>query len=335
MIQASRWILSVAATGTAICLSVLAGWQRGGSLAERLVWVAISIVLVASAHLLPALVRDSRYQVRAVAGVLWAASMLTACYGHTTFFLLAQRHAGELRVAAVPVVASAPTGRSLTTVMVDRAAVTGLLATANAQRCSRNCTALEARRVVLTAKLDALEAEAGETRRRQLAEDRTEERRDALVADPVTARLAALLGTTATRVDLLSGLVFAAVLEGVACLLWTITLSSPRQDPAVSAVMTPIAVSHPPITVSHACEPESHVPESGSHEAAPETLTPVSTPVTPLPANESPDSDVTQLAQDVASGRVRPTVSDIRRHLACSQARAIALRRQLVVLDST
>ncbi|WP_306173027.1 hypothetical protein [Ralstonia pickettii] len=89
MIRLSCWVLLIGATGTAICLSVLAGWQRGGSLAERLVWVAIGVVLVVSAHLLPALVRDSPYRMRAIAGVLWATCMVTACYGHATFFLLA------------------------------------------------------------------------------------------------------------------------------------------------------------------------------------------------------------------------------------------------------
>lgn len=95
MIRTSCWVLAIAATGTAICLSVLAGWQRGGFLPERLVWVAIGVVLVASAHLLPALVRHSPYRVRAVAGALWLACMLAACYGHATFFVLAQRHAGN------------------------------------------------------------------------------------------------------------------------------------------------------------------------------------------------------------------------------------------------
>jgi hypothetical protein len=38
---------------------------------------------------------------------------------------------------------------------------------------------------------------------------------------------------------------------------------------------------------------------------------------------------VTRLIQDVAAGRVRPTVADIRRHLGCSQAKATRLRRQL------
>ena len=101
----TRWtcMLAAGATGTALCLSVLAGWQRGGSMAERLVWVALGIVLVTSAHLLPALVREAPVVLRAVGGVLWLACMTTACYGHATFYLLAQRHAGELRSAVVPV----------------------------------------------------------------------------------------------------------------------------------------------------------------------------------------------------------------------------------------
>lgn len=328
MIRLSCWVLSIGATGTAICLSVLAGWQRGGSLAERLMWVSVGVVLVASAHLLPALVRDSPYRVRTVAGVLWLACMVAACYGHATFFVVAQRHAGELRAAVTPLTEAATTGRSLTAVMADRAAVTGSLAAANAQLCSSNCTTLEARRVTLTAKLEALDAEAGEIRRLQLAQDRTEERRDSLIADPVTARLAALLGTTATRVDLLSGLAFAAVLEGVACLLWAVTLQSRPPVPSVPATVAAVTVNHPPVMASHA-------PESGSHEAEEESHAPVSAPVTPLPIGEPSDPAVTQLAQAIVAGQVRPTVSGIRRFLGVSQARAAALRRQLAALDST
>lgn len=298
MIRLFCWVLSIATTGTAICLSVLAGWQRGGPPVERLVWVAIGVVLVVSAHLLPALVRESPDRVRAVAGVLWLACMATACSGHLTFFLLAQRHAGDLRAAAVPVAESAPTGRNLTAVMTERATVTRSLATANTRRCSANCTTLEARRVTLTAKLDALDAEASDIQRRQAADDRGVARRDALVVDPVTARLAALLGTTVARVDLLSGLSFAAVLEALACLLWSVTLRSRPQLAAVPVGAAPVAVAHPPV-------PAGHAPESGSHEAKVESHAPIGEPVTPLPVDESPGPDVMQLAQAIAAGQVR------------------------------
>lgn len=328
MIRLSCWVLSTGATCTAICLSVLAGWQHGGSLAERLVWVAIGVVLVACAHLLPALIREASAGVRTVAGVLWLACMATACFGHATFFLLAQRHAGELRATAVPMAEAAPAGRSLTAVMAERASVTARLATANAQRCTGNCTASEARRVTLTAKLDALNAEAEEILRRQSADDRAVTRRDALLADPVTARLAALLGTTVTRVDLLSGLAFAAVLEAVACLLWVVTLRSRSPVSDVPAMLAAVTVNHPPVMASHA-------PESASHEAEEESHAPVSEPVAPSAIGEPLDPALAQLAQAVAAGRVRPTVADIRRHLGCSQSRAATLRRQLAVLDSS
>ncbi|CAJ6979837.1 putative twin-arginine translocation pathway signal protein [Burkholderia pseudomallei] len=310
------FLLAIGATSTAVSLSILAGWQRGGSLAERLAWVAIGVVLVMSAHLLPALVRAWSLVGRGVACLLWIACMATTCYGHATFFLLAQRHAGEQRAAvAVPATGPAPPDRTLTAVMTDRAFVTRQLAFTTARRCPRDCSGLEARRATLAAKLDALEAEANDIRRRQATADRITARHDALLADPVTARLAALLGTTVSRIDLLSGLAFAAVLEGVACLLWTVALRSRPLPPSVAAVMAPV-------TASRAPEPMSNEPEPDSHMSAGD-------PVTPSPAAKSSDPDVMQLVQDIAAGRVRPTVAEIRRHLGCSQARAAALRRQL------
>lgn len=224
-----HWTLALAtlATTTALSLSILAGWQRGGTLPERFIWIAIGVVLVTSAHLLPALIRDAPILVRGVGSVLWGACLLTACYGHAVFFAFAQQHAGEQRASTVQATAVPSSARSLTAVMAERAAATAQLATANARYCVGNCVTLESRRTTLAAKLDALDAEADDVRRQQAATDRVTAQRDALLVDPVTARLAALLGTTTARVDLLTGLAFAAVLEGVACLLWSVALRSP------------------------------------------------------------------------------------------------------------
>lgn len=298
----SRWtfLLATGATATAICMSALAGWQRGGSLPERLVWVAIGVVLVVCAHLLPALCRSTPLFMRGVGTLLWVACMATACYGHATFFLLAQQHAGERRASSVaPVVTGTmPVGRTLTAVMNERASVTRQLATANVQRCPRDCPFLTVRRAALSARLDALNAEADDVRRMQAVGDQAEERRDALRTDPVTARLAALVGTTVPRIDLISGLAFAAVLEGVACLLWGLALDRQPGEVETPAV-TPDVVS------------DHHVVTSG-----------------PAPVSAT-DPEVIKLANDIAAGRVRTTVSDIRRHLGCSQAKAVSLRRQL------
>ncbi|MGG2042847.1 hypothetical protein [Burkholderia gladioli] len=353
-----RWafILAIGATSTALCLSVLAGWQRGGSLPEQLVWVAIGIVLVTSAHLLPALLRDAPVVVRGIGGLLWGTCLMAVCFGHAVFFTFAQQDAGELRASTVQVTPVLVPARSLTTVMAERATVTAQLAAANAHDCIRRCPTLEARRVTLGARLDALNAKADDVRRQQAATDRITAQRDALLIDPVTSRLAALLGVTASRIDLLSALMFAAVLEGVACLLWTVVLRSPipRTEPIVTgitpsvrsvATVTP-AVTEPaispvtdtpdvtrpaamPVTASHADETVSRIDVTARYDSPIRSHASRDDPITPLPTVVATDDHLSQLVRDVTAGLVRPTVADIRRHLGCSQARATQLRRQL------
>lgn len=344
MTAMSRWAvaLAIGATGTAVSLSVLAGLQRGGTLPERAVWIALGIMLVVSAHLLPALTRGASAVARSMGTVLWLACFVAVCDGHAGFFLLAQRHAGEVRASTVTAAPVVTTGRSLTVVMAERAVVIAQLMAIDARRCTGDCRTLDGRRTTLTARLDALSAEADDVRRIEAGRDRVTTQRDALLADPVTSRLAALLGTTTARVDLLSGLAFAAVLEGVACLLWTVALwQSPLPVSVTTATgvtaqgVAPLAdgpvASQPEVTAvtaNHASEAANHgSPEVG--HASPDD------PVTPLPVADPTDDDVARLAQEVAAGFVRPTVADIRRYLNCSQARAVALRRQLAERNVT
>ncbi|MDN7629702.1 hypothetical protein [Burkholderia cenocepacia] len=345
-----RWafILAIGATSTALCLSVLAGWQRGGSLPERLVWVAIGLVLVTSAHLLPALLRETPILVRGVGSVLWGACLIAACFGHAMFFTLAQQHAGELRASTVQAIPVPLSARNLTTVMAERATVTAQLAAANARDCIGNCTTLKARRVTLAARLDALNAEAYDVRRKQAMTDRVTAQHDALLVDPVTSRLTVLLRVTATRVDLLSGLMFAAVLEGVACLLWTVVLRSPVTEtesivtgvtsPVVPAVTITADVTQPvvaTIIASHADKTVSSRDVTSCHDSTPRSHAPRDDPIAPLPKVAPIDDHLSQLVRDVTAGIVRPTVADIRRHFGCSQARAAELRRQLAEHAST
>lgn len=329
--------LSIGATGTAVILSVLTGLQRGGTLPERLVWVAVGIVLVVSAHLLPALVRTASLAVRGVAGVLWIGCMAGACYGHATFFLLAQRHAGELRANSIAPGSLTPAGRSLTAVMAERVRVTAQLAVIDAKRCTGDCRTVDGRRLTLTAKLDALNAEAGDVRRDETKRDRVTAQRDALLADPVTSRLAPLLGTTAMRVDLLSGMSFATVLEGVACLLWTVALRpSPTSAipvatlPVIAPVTAVTSSTERAVTTITACD----AAKITGRRATPESRgMPAS--VASSRGTEVTDDELTRLAQALAAGQVRATVADIRRHMGCSQAKAAILRRQLTASKPT
>ncbi|MDR5879655.1 hypothetical protein [Caballeronia sp. LZ032] len=305
MIRRSALVLAAASTGTAVCISVLAGWQRGGWLSERLVWVAMGVVLVASAHLLPALCRPAPVAVRAVGFVLWLGCMGAASFGHATFFLLSQLHAGEVRIAAIPVI-SVPAHRTLTAVMADRVSVVSDLAVVNARHCIRDCSALWIRRASLAARLNALDAEATDVRRYQVIENGNVARRDSARDDPVTARLAALRGVADMRLDLFVGLAFAAVLECTACLLWWIAMQPRQEAPRVTdhdGLVSPIMVAV----------------ATGREADAPSVTT-----MTEL------EIEVSKLRRDIDAGIVRPTVASIRQYLNCSQARAAALRKRVV-----
>lgn len=295
------WLLACGATGTALCMSVLAGWQRGGWLSERLVWVAIGVVLVAGAHLLPALCRPAPLAVRAVAVVLWLGCMAATSYGHALFFLLSQSHAGNIRMSAIPQI-PVVAHRTLGAVMADRASVSTELAEAQVRRCVGACSALRVHRVSLAAQLDALDAEAEDVRRDQSVEDRNAVGRDVARDDPVTARLSEFLGMTAAKLDLFVGLAYAAVLENTACLLWWITLM-PLQ------VKSEVTDRHPAVPIV-----TNDVPMTTDGE---------------LPVVTTPDYEVTRLLHDIEAGKVKPTVAGIRRHLGCAQAKAAALRRQI------
>jgi hypothetical protein len=289
------------------------------------------VVLVVGAHLLPALVRDAPLRLRTTGGLLWVTCLATACYGHTVFFVLAQEHAGERRASMEISASSKQTGRSLTMVMSERATVTRQFAFAQVRRCVHDCGLLDARRTTLSAKLAALDAERDDLRRRQSQDDRVTAQRDALRADPVTSRLATVLGTTTARVDLLSGLAFAAVLEGVACLLWTVVLrSSHSTEPVVDVTrMTqPAAAAVTAVTSVHTSSTVGSQAVTGSPETPDD-------PVPPLSVTDAAEDDVSRLLREIDAGRVRATVVDIRRHLGCSQARAVALRRQLATRNMT
>lgn len=64
-------LLALAVTVTATCLSIMAGWQRGGFVAERVLWIAVGVVLVVAAHLLPTLCRLHGWCVRSVGALPW------------------------------------------------------------------------------------------------------------------------------------------------------------------------------------------------------------------------------------------------------------------------
>jgi hypothetical protein len=260
-------LLAVTATATAACLSILAGWQRGGWVTERVLWIAVGVVLVVAAHLLPALCRSHGWRLRIIGAVLWIACMAATCYGHAVFFVMAQKHAGELRAAALPVVVSR--GRSPADIAADRADAITRLARVKERRCGERCATVRIERVTLTARLDSLAVEAEDAKRAEAAQDRAAAARDSTLADPVIGALTAF-GLPASHVDLLSGLAFAAVLEGVACFAWLIAL---RPDAVTKRVTE---------------SPETAA-QQGNNAAAATAVTPVSNAAASVMTVTSPD----------------------------------------------
>ncbi|SOE85645.1 hypothetical protein SAMN05446935_6118 [Burkholderia sp. YR290] len=312
--RAQPALLAVPATLTAACLSIMAGWQRGGFLAERALWIAVGVVLVIAAHLLPALIRAHGWRVRLVGAVLWVGCMAATCYGHAVFFLLAQKHAGEVRAAAVT--QSVTLGRNLAEIASDRAGVVARLARVTERRCAEPCPSLRIERATLAAKLEALDTESAEARRQEAAQDRATAERDAAKADPVTGTLTAF-GIQSGRVDLPAGLAFAAVLEAVACFCWLLALRPfESRKPNTGAAVTPVTAVESPVTTTVL----GWVPEATG-------------PLPPPPGQvawvEQAD-DVTRVLAEIAAGRMRGTVSEIRKFLGKSQSHAAAVRKQVI-----
>lgn len=340
-------LLAASATGISAWISIIAGAERGGATSERVAWAAVGLVLLLGAHLIPALVRGSALNVRSAAMLLWLVCMASTGYGHATFFLAAQRHAGEVRAARVqqnlPAVAS-PSGRAPDIIARDQVRVTRALLEARSAHCNARCESLAVRRETLAAQLAALGTEADEARRREQTADREAAARDAMQAradfarnDPVTSRIADVLGARRATVDLVVALATGLLLEAVACLGWMVALGDPGTGSSEEAAMAspgnaafvagnarsgagmeaPAPVSQPGTGYNVAVTPRDATGTTGNVH---------STPCTAGVAG----AELVQLTGAIADGRVRPTVKDIRRFMHCSQAKAMRLRRQFL-----
>ena len=303
-------LLALAATITAACMSIVAGWERGGLLWERVLLVCVGVVLVVAAHLLPALCRPHGWRIRALGVVLWIGCMTATCYGHAVFFVMAQKHAGDVRAAVVPV-ASAP-GRNLAEIASDRAGVVARLARVAERRCGERCAAVRIERTTLNARLVALNAESAEVTRRELALDRADAERASAKADPLAGLLTAF-GVATGRVDLVAGMAFALVIEGVASFCWLLALRP--ADSTATAVTTAEEIGRG-LPVTRVTRTSTFVASGGNDAVGRQN------------AAEQVD-DLTRVLTATRDGTLRGTVTEIRKHLGCSQAKAAALRKQL------
>lgn len=317
--------LGVIATATAIALSVLSGSQRGGLVSERAVWIAISVVLVLAAHLLPAFCRPFGLRVRTAGALVWFACVAATCYGHATFVMLSQRHAGAVRAATVPRLVV--TGRSVTDIAADRAAVIARIARVSARACRDRCAAQHADQTALAARLDALTIEDSEARRQRAAADRADTARAAAAADPV----AGAFGPLAAGAQLSIAVAFAAILEAVGCFCWFLAVR-PARPAHQPARVVPFPADARPVTWAPPAGHESAVMVT-SHAPVARACVPRKPVVTEPPVTRfDPAAAAIKVAAEVAAGRLRCTVEEIRSFLACGQVRAREVRRLAAAL---
>ena len=228
-------LLAGTATLTSMGISILAGWARGGSTMERTAWVFVGLVLLLSAHLIPALTKGLHIARRAPALIIWAGAMLATGYGHATFFVVAQHDAGAVRARLVPTqptpVGQGPVGRSQGVIAADRATVDQQLAALEAQKCRDTCTYITYRRKTLQARRAALDIEMQDAKRRYALEDeadaaraKTEAQRETAMADPVSALLSGVFGVKVSAVNLWLSVFLGWLMESVACLAWSLAL---------------------------------------------------------------------------------------------------------------
>lgn len=338
--------LAIAATCTSVGIAIIAGRERGGTYGEQAAWIAIGVVTILSAHLIPAIARQIGPGARVVTMCVWALSVVATGYTHATFFFHAQKDAGEARAAAVDAVpvASSGAGRLPNVIAGERAKLQQELVYIGLHRCTTTCAIDAARTSVLHARLDALNVELADSQRRQRLDDlrtadqqRLQARRDAEAADPVIASLSAALHERAVAVELGMSLLIGWLLEAIGCIAWLATFAqggTATRSARKSDVVFANAGAHSPDTLVQIerCPVYEAANEDGfGHSPVVDTVE-CGAKQLPASADQTAESDealAERLITGLQEGRLRPSIDAIRAYLQCSEARALAFRRKL------
>lgn len=237
-----------------LAMAAAAALDRGGTLLDRALIVAVACVLVLMAHLLPSLSRS------VTARLLWLGCVVLTAWGHATFFTAAAQRAGEVRAEAVATTSQAQAleselqsiqARPLAVVSselaaaqarADSAAITveRCRRTANAENtCQRQMAQADATRLKVSSLfVEMKEAERVANLRTRLVEAAGEHdaARHSAAVDPVASSVASLLGIKAEWLSTGVSVLSAMMVELLAALLWSIGLQVGAAASAASAV---------------------------------------------------------------------------------------------------
>ncbi|WP_321935240.1 hypothetical protein [Paraburkholderia sp. J8-2] len=343
-------LLGVLATGTSLLITVIAGIERGATLAERAAWIATGVVLLLAAHLLPALGRRATLIPKLAGLVLWVAAFLAVGYTHTTFFLNAQRGTGEQRAERIQSASPAQVAqktRSRTAIAADIATATRTFELLKVQACDARCEGLHARKMATQARLAALRIEDQEAQRAERIEDAGAAAAATLAQDRALARTDPFVGVIAGFTGLslpVAGVVIAAclgwMLDGVAAVAWlyaTTAFTVPSDERILQeSVRHAGRAEVRPVVANPSIEPANDVFCAAEPVGTPgveDTLAASVVRTTCDQIHTQPvrdeASEVERLTSAIEAGCLLPTVGAIVGYIGCSQGRALALRQRL------
>ncbi len=226
--------IAIFVTSTAVTMTAIAAWDRGGTFADKAVLVAMSVVIVVAVHLLPAMSR------RPVTWLVWTGCLVGAIYGHLTFFTNSAQRAADNRAQQSALAVG--TQRQIDTAKDALSRIT-----------ARPVTIVTAELAVTEDRRErsALRAEIAEGKRAQmLLDDLT--RLQAVsttaqipVTDPVTARLAQVTGWNESQVAVAIGLTFSILLELIGALLW---YEAMKRTTVIAPLSNGVTCVTPPVT---------------------------------------------------------------------------------------
>lgn len=301
-------------TLTAIFMAGVAAWDRGGTLADKLLLICLSVVIVWAVHFLPALSK------RPVMWLVWVVCLLCAVYGHLTFLTHASQRAG-----------AAQSKETVKHIGIER----------QIQIINESLEKIEARPVSVVAdklskstskrEKSALKLELGEARKAGALRDQlvvlsgvSAEAQILESADPVVSKLAVFFGVKDTVIFVTIGLVFSILIEVIGALVWFEVLRTPIKKEAgshVNQAVTNLVVTN---KTNELYFSRNTVPDKNSHV----------TPVVGHVSSHVSDRDsvlIIALKEAIDLGNCKPTVTSIQEYLNIARSRAADLRRLLKI----
>ena len=221
-------------TVTAIVMSAVAAHDRGSTVIDKTLLMAISVAICAGSHLIPSISKTK------LAWLLWVLCMVGAVYSHITFFSFAklranddrsqysiQKNGVEREIEATRSALARIEARPVATVASELAVTKGWSrrnALEEELSEARRASALQAEMIKLTSKATVIEVTGSE--------------------DIVTSRIAKVTGSNQDSIELVIALIFSILIELLGAFLWREVLIRKDESPALESPIKSDANSH-------------------------------------------------------------------------------------------